>query len=348
VIELITGLPRAGKTMFAVKRILESLGQMRHVYTSVPVFPDLIRREVKRVYGFDAQTFLHQLPQEVATLRRFWELVPKDPCHILLDEVHTVFSSKASIGQTITGDAIAYFSQHGKWGHDVSLITQSPGMLDVTLRDRLTQRYWFAANANYRLIAGMRGGSGITLKLYDTWPPPKTEPAAATVRISKEERERLGQLYDTTAGVGVAGSLVPERPPKSRLIWPYIALVGGGLVAVMAWRAYASFGKMAPKARAGGSVGATNLPGKIDSPQSSAIVQRQPAQVAAGLMNAIGKTNGTGATRWTTGQWSGNWPMVRMSDRGKELWIWPDGSRLRVDGSSVDARYLNAQRNASR
>jgi len=222
--------------MWAVERLIEELGCLRTCYTNVPIYRDLVIREVRRRYGHDCSALLRILPDEHAP--KFW-LHVEVPCYVQLDEAHNFFGPKG-----LTPEGLKVCSQWPKQGCGLSLITQHPAMVDVTLRDRLCQRYWYAVNSAYRMVYGMRGASGITMTLHAQWPPDKFAQPETTVRLSPAKRKLLGDLYDTSAGVGVLGGTGAESPPRARSLWPAMIAASLVLCGVGVYSLWSAFGRV--------------------------------------------------------------------------------------------------------
>jgi hypothetical protein len=116
-----------------------------------------------------------------------------------------------------TGDDCTYFlSQHGKMMCDVYLVTQHPEQVDKALR-RLAQEYMALRNLSREPVFGFRLGSlfRYTRMLNAPSSPNPGKFESGFMPLDKE----LGGLYDTTQGVGIVGGLLPQNEKQGRSPW---------------------------------------------------------------------------------------------------------------------------------
>ena len=136
-------------------------------------------------------------------------------CLYVIDECHNYFPARE---WQLTGqDATFFLSQHRKLQCDVILITQHPEQCDKALR-RLAQEYMSVRNLGREPVMGFRLGSlfRYTRTLNS---PQSANPAAFESGFIPLKPEELGALYDTMAGVGIAGRVTPKQEKRGRSIW---------------------------------------------------------------------------------------------------------------------------------
>ncbi len=125
----------------------------------------------------------------------------------VIDEVHIFFPARA--WQRTGEDCTFFLSQHGKMKCDVIMVTQHPDQCDKALRN-LAQEYMSVRNLGREPIMGFRLGNYFRVtRMFNS--PKSANPQAFDSSMVKMEWERYGDLYDTSAGVGIQGSLCSER-----------------------------------------------------------------------------------------------------------------------------------------
>jgi hypothetical protein len=133
----------------------------------------------------------------------------------LIDEVHIFFPARA--WQRTGEDCTFFLSQHGKLKCDVVMITQHPDQCDKALRN-LAQEYMTVRNLSREPILGFRLGNWFRVnRMLNS--PKSPNPGIFDSQFVGMEFQKYGDLYDTSAGVGVAGSLVPNVERKGRSVW---------------------------------------------------------------------------------------------------------------------------------
>ena len=148
-------------------------------------------------------------------------------CLYVIDECHNYFPARE---WQLTGqDATFFLSQHRKLQCDVILITQHPEQCDKALR-RLAQEYMSVRNLGREPVMGFRLGSlfRYTRTLNS---PQSANPAPFESGFIPLKPDELGALYDTMAGVGIAGRVTPKQEKRGRSIWwvsvPVVLAVAG-------------------------------------------------------------------------------------------------------------------------
>jgi hypothetical protein len=189
----------------------------------------------------------------------------------VIDEIHLFFPSRA--WQKTGDDATFFLSQHGKLKCDVIMVTQHPEQCDKALR-RLAQEYMTVRNLSREPVLGFRIGNFFRInRMLNS--PQSPNPAVFDSQFVTMDFRTYGDLYDTSAGVGVAGSLVPNVETRGRsLLWllvpigiiGYVALHPGFLVKGVSWVTNKMFHSMSGSVL--NSMGAT-LPGTPPGPAAS-------------------------------------------------------------------------------
>lgn len=109
-IELITGVPGAGKTLYAIKRLMEYKKDNRLIFSNI---------DGLKVDG-------------VQPLKKDWRDTPEGSV-IIMDEAQRIWPSSGKTGISEKED-IRALDTHRHTGHDFILITQAPTLIDVTVR----------------------------------------------------------------------------------------------------------------------------------------------------------------------------------------------------------------------
>jgi zona occludens toxin (predicted ATPase) len=238
----ICGKPGGGKTYIGVKQICEELADPksnRFIVTNIALkMPDLAewchrhcKHEVnlaERIRILDdietGEFWLYEPGREFAKrreiqMRRRTMDVPdfedraERGCLYVIDEVHVYFGARD--WQATGSDATFFLSQHRKLNCDVVMITQHPEQTDKALR-RLAQEYMSVRNLMREPILGFNLGTlfGAFRYVRTLNSPQSPNPAAFESGFVSLNPEEIGKLYDTTAGVGIAGRVAPPSSPK--------------------------------------------------------------------------------------------------------------------------------------
>lgn len=127
-ITLITGKPGAGKTLAAVKMIVEDL-----LPTGRPIYAQIngLQYDALGVLRLVADDQVQDAAARVAALRHWHEL--PDGAVIIIDECQDVFPPRNPAAAC--PDYIRKFETHRHRGHDVVLLTQGPRLIDRHLHD---------------------------------------------------------------------------------------------------------------------------------------------------------------------------------------------------------------------
>jgi hypothetical protein len=256
----ICGKPGGGKTYIGVKQICEELADPksnRFIVTNIALkMPELAewchqhcQHEVnlsERIRILDdvetGEFWLYepgrefQARREIKMRRRTMDVPDFEDraergCLYVIDEVHVYFGARD--WQATGGDATFFLSQHRKLNCDVVMITQHPEQTDKALR-RLAQEYMSVRNLLREPILGFNLGTlfGAFRYVRTLNSPQSPNPAAFESGFVSLNPEEIGKLYDTTAGVGIAGRVAPPSGPKRGRHVAWLLLPIGVVVAL--------------------------------------------------------------------------------------------------------------------
>ncbi len=154
-IELITGAPGAGKSFFAVKKILASVEKGRVVVTNVPLREDWAEVIASRGYHkwkgeehvrerrerFERLVFVSEDLNDLLRVRV--EGDSEGRADMVLDECHRWLNARmwdSGLGESREEATrnrlklVGFFSAHRHYGYDIFLITQDPNNIDRQIR----------------------------------------------------------------------------------------------------------------------------------------------------------------------------------------------------------------------
>lgn len=254
----ITGKPGGGKSYIAVAQLCEELkdtARNRFIVTNLPLnLPELaawchenIKEEVnlaERVRMLDdsetGEFWLYE-PHHKFEKRRTLKFGRREMevpdfserergCLYIIDEVHIYFGARE--WQATGSDCTYFLSQHRKIGCDVVLVTQHPEQTDKALR-RLAQEYMVVRNLSREPVFGFRIANFFrTIRMLNS--PTSPNPAPFDAGFVKLRPEVYGKLYDTTAGVGIAGRLAPSNEQRG-IHWYWLSVPLAAIVIFFVW-----------------------------------------------------------------------------------------------------------------
>jgi len=152
VIYLVDGVPGAGKTYYACRRIEQDLCAGKVVCTNVALKPDWAwrvaganpaRRMNRSARNNRARELERRLlySDDLAELFRVrTEGTAEGRAVMVLDEAHRWLNSRSWAGQKGRAEIIAWFTGHRHYGFDVFLITQYVDMVDKQVRNLVEYR----------------------------------------------------------------------------------------------------------------------------------------------------------------------------------------------------------------
>lgn len=261
----ITGKPRGGKTFLCTKflyQVLLNAKDTRPIVTNLPLRLDVIAEELRKDLKLDIAPDLTKRIRilDEAETGEFW-LYSKDEqgedCEFMerrqvkmrnwrmdipdfkergkvgawyfIDEVHVYFPATFSTGDskektTSDNDLRFFLSQHGKMAIDIIFITQHVEQTSKILR-RLAQEYMHVRNLSREPFMGFRVGNYFRF-VRSLNSPASANPAAFESGFAPMDFEKYGKMFDTTAGVGIAGTFIREPEKRGRsLYWLAVPIV---------------------------------------------------------------------------------------------------------------------------
>lgn len=269
----ITGKPRGGKTFLCTKflySILLNPKDTRPIATNLPLRLDVIAEELRKdlkleyapdltkririldeaqsgefwLYSKDAEgNDVEYLDRRRIKMRQWTMDVPdfkergKVGCWYLIDEVHVYFPATFSTGESrektqSDNDLRFFLSQHGKMAIDIIFITQHVEQTSKILR-RLAQEYMHVRNLSREPYMGFRVGNFFRY-VRSLNSPASANPAAFESGFEAMDFEKYGKMFDTTAGVGIAGTFIREPEKRGRSLW-WLTLPAVGFVLGLYW-----------------------------------------------------------------------------------------------------------------
>lgn len=256
-IHFITGKPGGGKSLYAMKLLVEELVYGgRHIMTNLPVrlgelnaylqeeYPnrniDVLGR-VTLLTDDEAAEFWTHRPGGVRIPRLTqdqwkgggrpdYSAVQDSGVWYAIDEIHNYFNARA---WTETGrDVLFYLSQHRKLGDTVLCITQSTMNVDKQFRS-VAQDYTFLRNLKKERYGIFRMPGLFVRKTFTEPPGPNSQPMETG--SFKLDVRGLARCYDTSVGVGIhnrGAADSQERVKGLNPVWYVVGLVALILVIV--------------------------------------------------------------------------------------------------------------------
>ena len=129
-ITIIDGEPGKGKTLEALRRMLDSARRGRNITTNIKILPAGIAAMQK----LNPQIIILQLRR--TEVSEFWKYTPEET-DVYIDEAHLQWASIKWSG-TRTEEFMSYSSQFRKYGDSIYLLCQDFTNLDKFLRQRAT------------------------------------------------------------------------------------------------------------------------------------------------------------------------------------------------------------------
>lgn len=258
-IHFISGKPRGGKSLYAVKLVIEELVHgTRVVITNLAFKLPELNEYLQRMYPEKSiDLFQRMVLINDDELKVFFTIRPKgfrgpkliskedwkagkypdySGCNgdggvlYALDEVHVAFNARQWME---TGaDVLFYLSQHGKLGDTVLCITQHIGNVDKQFRS-VTQDYTYLKNLSKAKVAGFRLPPMFMRRTFsEPATPTSTAMESGTFRL---DVTGLASVYDTAKGVGIHGRNADksEKAKGFSILWPAI------IIPVLLWVLYA-------------------------------------------------------------------------------------------------------------
>lgn len=261
-IHFISGKPGGGKSLYAVKLVVEELVYgSRTIITNLPLKLPELNIYLQAQHPTKTIDLLNRviLLDDDKETGRFWTVRPGGvrikcltaedwkeglkPSYAavndngvlyVIDEIHNFFNSRAWME---TGrDVLFYLSQHRKLGDTVLCVTQHIGNVDKQFRS-VTQDYTYLRNLTKERMGLFRLPAMFIRKTY-------LEPATANSQPMetgnfKLDVSGLASCYDTAKGVGIHSRAADQNERRSGLHWAWFAV--GAPVLILAFLHYAPY-----------------------------------------------------------------------------------------------------------
>jgi len=256
-VHFISGKPGGGKTLYAVKLIIEELLHgTRPIFTNISLNAGRLSEYLQAQYPnkqIDVLTRLVTLNDENQT-PVFWTRRPGNPVIEVLtkeqwsngqkpkyenvtdtgvfyaiDEIHNFFNARA--WQETGRDVLFYLSQHRKLGDTVICVTQAITNVDKQFRS-VTQDFTYLRNLNKERMGLFRLPS---VFIRRTFGEPATDNSKALESGTFTlDVKGIASCYDTAQGVSIHGKGADLSERKSGLnIWVFVIGLPAILIAVV-------------------------------------------------------------------------------------------------------------------
>lgn len=174
-VRLYSGVPGSGKSLHVTRMILLSLWAGRDVISNYPI--KFTKRETKK--GYPDRFFY--VPEEritvpnlmqFATYQGYLEKKKEGQCLVVIDEAGGRFNCR-EYGKSDRMEWVKFFSQHRKFGFDVTLVAQNDRMLDRQIRAmveieykhrKAQNMYWWLKLSPWKLFVAVEYFYGLKLK----------------------------------------------------------------------------------------------------------------------------------------------------------------------------------------
>lgn len=273
----ITGKPRGGKTFLATKWVYDILlnkNDLRPIITNLPLKLDVISQFLKDELELDFKPDLSkririltesesgefwlfskdsdgidiEFTQRKLVKMRNWSFSVPDfesrgqvGCWYVIDEIHIFFPASFGAAKDSDDDLRYFLSQHGKMNIDGMMITQHPEQVSKIIR-RLAQEYMSVRNLSREPYLGFRLGNMFRY-IRSLNSPNSINPAPFDSGFQPMNFKKYGQMFDTTAGVGIVGTFIHEPVKRGRsLFWLLIPAVA--FVVFIIWFAFFAPGEV--------------------------------------------------------------------------------------------------------
>jgi len=256
-IHFISGKPGGGKTLYALKLIIEELAfGTRCIITNVAIkLPELneylqkaypsksinLFERVKILEDEQAWQFFRYRPNGQILpehTKEMWEKgqtpdysgVTDNGVLYVIDEIHIGFNARAwmKTGQSV----IYYLSQHRKLGDTVLCITQAIGNVDKQFRS-VTQDFTYLRNVSKERMGFFSLPSVFIRRTYGE--PYSANAVAMETGTFKLDVTGIANCYDTAKGVGIHGRSGDTQEKKKGIHWLVLAIGIPLFVALLVW-----------------------------------------------------------------------------------------------------------------
>lgn len=267
----IGGKPRGGKTLRMVWFLVQTLiNTQKNIVTNLPLRLDALQEyceehgikalvfhrvrvltldetdEFYRYRGRDSKGNDHVIglrydakdPREVdSKMPLDIEPLREDPQLALgvdyfIDEVHVHFNARKY--QKVADVALWYMSQHAKLSDEVWLCTQSISNVVKQFRD-LAQEFRYVRNRRKEKFGAFKSGNNFVERVHLEMVQPGTDREPIETNEYELDAEGIASLYDTSAGVGVAGGGSADKGKDAKGLPYWTVWAGFAAVMALAW-----------------------------------------------------------------------------------------------------------------
>ena len=173
-IELYSGTPGSGKSLYCAYEIIRLLNKGRNVIANFPIDMDYFKNK-KGKSSVLLRKFIYANNQELTVqfLKQYakcWHAPFKEhQTTIIIDECASIFNSRSWDAKDRM-EWIYFFQQHRKLGYDVILISQNDRLIDRQIRAFIETEYKHRALKNYKtfglLLSTITGGLFVRVEYW--------------------------------------------------------------------------------------------------------------------------------------------------------------------------------------
>jgi zona occludens toxin len=174
-VALYSGTPGSGKSLNVTRKILLALWSGRDVISNYPI--RFTQKEIKRGY----QDRFYYVPEDritvpnlmqFAQVKGYLDKKEESQCLVVIDEAGGRFNCR-EYGKSDRMEWVKFFSQHRKFGFDVTLVAQNARMLDRQIRSmveleykhrKAQNMYWWLKLSPWKLFVAVEYFYGLKMK----------------------------------------------------------------------------------------------------------------------------------------------------------------------------------------
>ena len=211
-IRLYSGTPGSGKSLHNARDVINRSRVGKPVIGN---FPCDLKKYPKAKYTYVPN---HQLNPDflIKYSREYFagKKIKEGALLVVIDECQLLFNSR-DWQQKGRNEWLSFFTQHRKYGYDVTLIAQFDRMIDRQIRGVIEYEYIHRKMSNYgiggKIMSLLFGGN--TFVVVQMWYPLKLKVGSEMVHAKK----RLYSIYDTFGTFDTEPADPPSQDPNSAL-----------------------------------------------------------------------------------------------------------------------------------
>lgn len=217
-IRLYSGTPGSGKSLHNARDVINRSRAGKPVIGN---FPCDLKKYPKAKYTYVPNhqlnpDFLIQYSREYFAGKR----VKEGALLVVIDECQLLFNSRDWQKKSRNG-WLSFFTQHRKYGYDVTLIAQFDRMIDRQIRGVIEYEYIHRKMSNYgfggKIMSLLFGGN--TFVVVQMWYPLKLKVGSEMVHA----RKRLYSIYDTFGTFDTAPGSSPAPELNNSIVVPSVS-----------------------------------------------------------------------------------------------------------------------------